>query len=261
MRDPVRGEFRPTGSYSPHPNGSNAFHEMMTGVVVAPGISPTAGEAMQDTGGKWVGHDSLPALVDRADPTNFQIVWDDVDKLDERASARSVAEQAARTMQTGPAPDAATGPPAPSEGAGARAAPEWAQGLVADLAARGMIPGLDSNSLNGVTIDAPKVTIEVDGPAETGRPGTAVLRDVADVVVAPGSLPFADGSLCTLTLEVKGTTGPYTVQTRLGFRSSRTRAAIAVPGRVLPVRIDPTDPQRVTVDVPEFYKQNPELAL
>lgn len=263
MQDPVRGEFRASGTYSPHPN-SNSFLQMMTGVVFGPGIEPTPGEAMHDTDGKWVGHDTLPALIDRAEPTNFQILWGEVVKIDERSIAQQQARQAADALRAGPAGAAASAPGSPVSMGKQQtpdATPEWAQGLVADLAARGMIPGLDANSLSGVTIDAPKVTIEVDGPAETGSPGTAVLRGVADIVVAPGSIPFPGGSMCTLTLEVSSPTGPYTVQTRLGFRSPQTRAAIAVPGRVLPVRIAANDPQHVTVDVPEFYRQNPELAL
>jgi hypothetical protein len=39
MKDPVRGEFRPTGSYFPHP-GRVPMQEMLTGVVSAPGVPP-----------------------------------------------------------------------------------------------------------------------------------------------------------------------------------------------------------------------------
>ena len=134
---------------------------------------------MHDTDGKWVGHDTLPALIDRAEPRNFQILWDEVVKIDERSVAQQQARQAADALRAGPAGAAVSAPGSPVSMGKQQtpdATPEWAQGLVADLAARGMIPGLDANSLSGATIDAPKVTIEVDGPAETGSPGTAVLR-------------------------------------------------------------------------------------
>ncbi|MBE7189215.1 hypothetical protein [Jatrophihabitans endophyticus] len=265
MKDPVRGEFRPTGSYEAHPHMDSDFRDIMTGVVTGPGITPTAGEAIQDKRGRWVGHTTLPALVDRADPTDFQILWDEVVPFDDRAAAREDARRAAQAAAGAPTGAPAGAPagevPAP-DGSAPAPAPEWARGLVADLASRGMIPGLDAESVGGVTIDAPQVTIEVGdrtGPAG-GQAGTAVLRDVTDLDLPAESLPYPGGSLCSLTLDVNSPTGPYPVRTTLGFRSSRSRAAIAVPGTVLPVRIDPSDPQRVSVDVAKFYEQNPQLA-
>ena len=96
MRDPVRGEFRPTGSYFPHPASSN-IQEMLTGVVSGPGIAPVAGEVLNDLkGGHNDGRPVLPALVDRADPAKFLVLWDELPGWSSQAqAARQAAEQAA----------------------------------------------------------------------------------------------------------------------------------------------------------------------
>ena len=103
MQDPVRGEFHPTGSYYPHP-GRVPMQEMLTGVVTAPGVPATPGEALNDL---VHGHDGsfsdiLPCLVDRADPSRFMVLWDEVLEPDARAEARSRAADAAEEMR-GPA--------------------------------------------------------------------------------------------------------------------------------------------------------------
>ena len=102
MQDPVRGEFTVTGRYFAHPR-SSSFREVLTGVVTGPGIPPTAGEHLNDTAGRWVGHDVLPVMADRSDPARFVILWDEVPAPDFRADARREAARAAQQMQS-PAP-------------------------------------------------------------------------------------------------------------------------------------------------------------
>ncbi len=104
MKDPVRGEFRPSGSYFPHP-GRVPMQEMMTGVVLAPGVPPTPAEALNDLAGGHNGtmYDRLPALVDRADPARLLILWQEVAVPDAQADARRQADQAAqRLRESGP---------------------------------------------------------------------------------------------------------------------------------------------------------------
>src|SRR5207244_2018194 len=93
MRDPVRGEFRVTGSYFAHP-GSNSYRLMLTGVVTGPGLPPTAGEHLDDKSGRWFDDYVLPVTVDRSDPTQFVILCDEVAKPDHRADARQQAAHA-----------------------------------------------------------------------------------------------------------------------------------------------------------------------
>ena len=94
MRDPVRGEFRVASRYFAHPDGSS-FREVLTGVVTGPGVAPTPGEHLTDTAGRWVGHDVLPVTVDRSDPTQFVVLWDEIPRPDWRADARRQAADAA----------------------------------------------------------------------------------------------------------------------------------------------------------------------
>ena len=103
MKDPVRGEFRPTGSYFPHP-GRVPMQEMLTGVVSAPGVPPAPGEALNDLAG---GHDGsmwpvLPALVDRAAPSRFVILWDELASPGYRGHALDQAARIAEQMRRQP---------------------------------------------------------------------------------------------------------------------------------------------------------------
>lgn len=105
MRDPVSGVFRVSSWYDPHP-GRTPERLRLTGVVEAPGVPPTPAEHDADHRGKWVGNSALPITVDRADPTNFRVEWDQVSKTDWAALARDAAQQqaaqAARMMPLDP---------------------------------------------------------------------------------------------------------------------------------------------------------------
>ena len=94
------------------------MQEMLTGVVTGPGIPPTPGEHLWDTGGRWIGQDVLPVLADRSDPARFVIWWDELPTPDWRADARGEAARAAERMRAaapaaqgaGTVPDGAPGP-------------------------------------------------------------------------------------------------------------------------------------------------------
>lgn len=261
MRDPVRGEFRISGEYFAHPRNSS-FRSMLTGVVSAPGVVPTPGEHLDDGSGRRIGHDVLPVLVDRADPTRFSILWQEVPEPDFRAEARRRADQAAARMRSTPEqPDPAS--PAPQE---SPAAPGWAREMIADLTAQGLIPAGVGEPV--VVVDGgPRVidlttghlsAAEAAQLGRTGRPGTAILLAVSDVPVPRAALPSATASLCDLTLRVSHPAGrTYDAATRLGFRDAARRAQVAVVGAVLPVRIDPEDDTRVAVDVEAYDATHP----
>jgi hypothetical protein len=77
------------------------MQEMLTGVVTAPGVAATPGEALNDLvhGHDGSFRDVLPCLVDRADPTRFVVLWDDVVEPDAQAEARNRAAEAATEMR------------------------------------------------------------------------------------------------------------------------------------------------------------------
>lgn len=133
-----------------------------------------------------------------------------------------------------------------------QATPDWAQVLVADLADRGLLPGSDVH-VTGIT-----TTVEFgSGTPASWQPATAVLRSITEVPLPAESLPDPTASTCVLALDVLPPGGvPYSATVRQGFRDAQRRAAIAVIGATLPVRIDPHEPQHVALDVPAFDRQH-----
>jgi hypothetical protein len=280
IKDPVRGEFRPSGSYFPQP-GRVPVQEMLIGVVTAPGIEPTAGEALND---RQHPHDvsafresALPALVDRADPARFVVLWQEAGVPDDQAEARSQPQQAAAREEAEGSGGAATPPaPAPEVHAGDDTsdgpAPDWAKQLADEMRSNG-ISGMGevlARALSGYpfTIDGPPpVTDPTAGhpPAEeaarldaAGEPATAVLTGIADAPVPQAGLPGPTASLCDLTLQVRRSDGrSYSARTRLEFPDAERRAAVAVIGRELPVRVDTHDDSRVAVDIAALDAQHP----
>ena len=244
MQDPVRGEFRPTGSYFPHP-GRSPMQETLTGVVTAPGLVPVAAEAPNDMKhGRAIGRTVLPVLVDRADPTRMIVLWDELAPYDDRAAAREQAQRAA--AQEGTGAGTANCPPATADHA-----PDWARGLVADLVDRGVVPGA---AVGDVRVTNVEVTVDgapwPGGTSPNDVAATAIVRAVTEIPLPPQALPTPTASMCLLDLEVRPPSGqPFTTQVRQGFRTAGRRAAIARVGASVPVRIDPSDPTRVAIDV------------
>jgi hypothetical protein len=277
IKDPVRGEFRPSGSYFPHPDRV-PIQEMLIGVVTAPGIEPTAGEALNDLQHPHdvsaFGASVLPALVDRADPARFVVLWQEAGLQGDQAEARSQAQQAAAPVTDEGAADPSA--PAPEvhadDGISGGPAADLAKHMADQMRANG-ISGMGevlARALSGYpfTIDGPApVTDPAAGqrPAEeavslatAGEPATAVLTDVVDVPVPQAALPGPAASLCDLTLQVHRADGrSYTARTRLEFPDAERRAAVAVIGRELPVRVDTRDETRVAVDDAAFDVQHP----
>jgi hypothetical protein len=74
MKHPERGVLRVS---SIHHSFSSSGH-VVTGVITAPGIPDTPVEHKVDDHGRWTGIQEVPVLVDRADPSKFVILWDEV---------------------------------------------------------------------------------------------------------------------------------------------------------------------------------------
>lgn len=240
MKDPVSGVFKVADWYDKHPS-STPPGTTLTGVLVADGMPPTPAEAPADHHGKWVGQQELPVTVDRADPSNFRVEWDQVVKNDWRSTARQRANEAAARMT------ADTQQPAPS-GTGPFATDfnqtDFSPMVNDVLRAVGIDPAnLADAAQHGVHVETSFVTQLAPTQQATG-----VVRAVHDVV---GGMPLPPGmSQADLTLDVTrpdGTT--YPVTTRIGFRSPERRAAVAALGTELPVLVDPTNPGRVVIDV------------
>jgi hypothetical protein len=231
MKDPVRGEFHKTGEYFPHP-GRVPMQVMLTGVVSGPGIPPTPAEHLRnDFSGREPGaDDTFPALIDRADPAQFVILWDEIAKPDPRQEALQEAARVAAQMSDNGAPSA--GSPGPT---------------IAGASDRILRLAAEHQSV-----------METVRLASSGEQATAVLTGIRDVPVPQAALPGPTASLCDLTLQVNRPDGSsYTAQTRIGFRNASRRAAIAVIGGVLPVRVDPADPARVAIDIPAVDAEHP----
>lgn len=250
MKDPVRGEFRVTGRYPAR--GGSPHRRMLTGVVSAPGVAPTAGEHLEDYGiGRGIGRDVLPALVDRDDPSRFVVLWDELAKPDWRTDARTEAQQAAARMQSG-----ATAAPHVYDDTSGEPVPDWAKGILDEVFKDG-VPRSGSQvrfEASPQVIDLTAGHLSAADAADLttrGEQASAVLTSIADVDVPQFALPGPTASLADLTLQVTRQDGrTYTAQTRLGFRNAERRALIGTVGSVLPVRVDPADPGRVAVDVP-----------
>jgi hypothetical protein len=217
MTDPVQGVLRVADTYDAHPS-SSGMRMRLTGVLTAPGVPPTPVDHLTDRGGRWVGNNELPVLVDRADPTRYVILW----KLVQPWDPRAVATQQAQRM---------------------------AQQLAQELAqppADQPIPGFTSQSGQSTVT----VTVSGGGPGaaeaarllDAGTPARAVVTEVRDASVF-------GVSLADLTLEVTLADGArYPAHTRIGFSTPERRARIATTGAELPVRVDPRDRSRVTID-------------
>lgn len=277
MRDPVSGVFRVSSWYDPHP-GRTPERLRLTGVVEAPGVPPTPAEHDADHRGKWVGNSALPITVDRADPTNFRVEWDQVSKTDWAAMARDAAQQqaaqAARMMPLDPGLGAGE-PINPGFAAGSGAASGAFPGA-ADFSGPAGGPGLAgvtgplADQLNqvfrqlGIDPNAANVTVTSNVTTSFGGAGAgagvggvgaptesaqAVVLAVHDLPMPPGAPGGGEISLVNLTLDVSRADGSsYSTVLRIGFRTAARRAVVATVGARLPVLVDPANPQRVAID-------------
>lgn len=265
MKDPVSGIFRVSDWYDGHPSSSPPGTRL-TGVIIADGLAPTPAEAPADHHGKWVGRNELPITVDRTDPSNFRIEWDQVIKQDWRASAQQRALDEATKLAGGvaamdvPVAGGQPGPGAPTNGL----PPSIQQALHA--------AGIDLNAANSTvhietTVATPDqaqaMMASFFGGQNNNQLGslagqfmaggqtvatTGVVRDVHDVVP---QTPMPPGtSQADLTLDVRRPDGStYPATTRIAFRNPARRAAIATVGTTLPLLVNQNDPGRLTIDV------------
>lgn len=287
MKDPVHGTFRVTDYYDPHPNESGN-RLRLTGVVTAPGIPATAGEHLSDGHGRWAIGDELPALIDRADPAKFVILWDEAKQPTANDRLKQQALQAAQAQadmmnaaqqhgfqhsgqpgfqQPGQPPIVITGGQSmtisqlpPETRARVQAAMQQAfegmgglSNLTGKEGARDILNAFGMGNRQDTPpphggFSAAESAQFLAGGA--GERATAVVTAVTEVPVPPGVGAFAPpGGQADLSLEITKSDGSfYTATTRVAFSSSERRASIARPGNRLSVLIDPANPSRVAID-------------
>ncbi|HEX4721638.1 MAG TPA: hypothetical protein VH333_03935 [Pseudonocardiaceae bacterium] len=259
MKDPVSGVFRVTDWYDAHPHSSPPGTRL-TGVIVADGLPPTPAEAPADHKGRWAGRNELPVTVDRADPGNFRIEWDQVVQTDWRALAQQRALDEATKLAGGEAalgmpPDGTQTPFGTQQRFGTQQQFGGELGGAIEQALRSV--GMDPTMLNSAHRTV-RIETHMGGAGGgfvfngaggvSGQPATGVVRAVHDAA-SPAPLP-AGVSLADLTIDVRRPDGStYPVTTRIGFRSPARRAAIATVGTTLPLLVDSNNPGQVTIDV------------
>lgn len=73
MKHPDRGILQVTEVRDGH-NGVD-----VTGIITAPGIRPTVVEHKSEDRNRWAGVHKVPVMVDRADPSKFEVLWYEVE--------------------------------------------------------------------------------------------------------------------------------------------------------------------------------------
>ncbi len=85
----------------------------------------------------------------------------------------------------------------------------------------------------------------------TGQPVQGTVAAVRQLPIPVEMLPSPQASMAFLTLDVTPPSGAgYRTTIRFGFRSPERFAALATVGTQLPLRADPADPRRITIDLP-----------
>ena len=121
-------------------------------------------------------------------------------------------------------------------------------GPALDAVAPGMASLLAAACAQYVTVIPGKVAVSL---ASTGEPAQGVVAEVRKLPIPTEMLPGPDASLAWLTLDVTPSDGPpYRSVIRFGFRSQERFTALATPGTHLPLRFDPADRAKVTIDLP-----------
>lgn len=208
LSDPVDGTYRLTacsgGAYD-----ASYSNCLMEGVVTAPGVAPVAVEhrCLAPTK-KWPSSgDTLPVVVDRADPQRLRVKWDEIPTGRERGrqAAQGAAELLAQQMGAGPSGTGPVGPASGSPFSGSSssgspseatfstgdisAMPEQIQRLVAGIeqAARQAMDGSGTpagQSWVNVTVGPEVTVLGAPGRPAPGAPGGGTTPEQAAQAVA-----------------------------------------------------------------------------
>lgn len=186
----------------------------------------------------------LPAVADPANPLNFVVIWGT--EADDGSPSPTVQPQSGLSgWDPGPG------------GQHAHAVAQWlaAAGFTAgdfggalDAVAPGMTALLDQASARYASVIRGQAALAL---MRSGQPAQGVVTAVRKLDMPPQLLPSPQACMAWLTLRVTPYGGAsYEATIRFGFRSPERFTALATVGTQLPLRVDPADPQVVTIDLP-----------
>jgi hypothetical protein len=190
----------------------------------------------------------LPAVADPANPMRFAVVW---------SSGLQPNEVSAPTDPSQWNDAGVIGWDGGPGGAHTRAIADW-------LAQNGFTPGDFGRALGHISEDLPAVLAAACARYATvitghdalalmrgGQPVQGVVAAVRRLPIPVEMLPSPSACMAWLTLDVTPQAGvPYRCTIRFGFRSPERFTALAIVGTRLPLRVDPADRSRVTIDLP-----------
>jgi hypothetical protein len=187
----------------------------------------------------------LPVTADPANPLSFEVTWGETPDDGGRPPVVPV-QSGLSGWDPGPV------------GAHARALADWLAaagftagdfgGPVLDRAAPGMTALLDAASARYASVIPGQEALAL---MSAGEPAQGEVTAVRTLQFPPQMLPSKQASMAWLTLMVTPERGePYEVTIRFGFRSPERFTDLATVGTKLPLRADPADPLKVTIDLP-----------
>ena len=244
LRDPVEGTFIVTGTtVLGRDDGEQRVR--LSGVLSGTGVAPVSIHADRTFPVNQTvpaEGDTLPAMVDRAQPKHYTITWPAWESAGMQAMRdKAHAEQVAAALRLGLDPSVV-----PADTGPAPTMRQLADRALEERYARGPLP--DGNSQ--VTSD------EATRLYTEGVPATGTITGIDYLSVPRKALP-PDASLANVAVTVTREDGTsYQTTARFGFRSARRRERFGFVGARVPVRIDPADQRRVCVDAPALSPED-----
>jgi hypothetical protein len=261
FNDPVPGTFEVRTCDQGKLTGAQVNLDA-SGVLSAPGLNPLPAEfhGKAPHAKRPIVGDVLPVVVDRADPSQFRIEWDQMPTAAERVEVGSaVTHERASTAPVNPGFD--TNNITVTGGDLSSLSPEAQQQVQSLLGNLGQVlqQGLAGGNADTV-VEQPQVTVDgepgtVHPPhAHTPAPGwdqaTATVLTCHNAKVPAIAVNQAPGGIVDLTLDVLLADGyEYSTKTRVAFSTLERHAKATEKGTELPVRVDPADPNRVVIDI------------
>jgi hypothetical protein len=78
IKYPERGVLRVIGLHDEHSHPSRTGTRI-AGIITAPGMPATRIEHKMEDPARWAGHQALPVLCERTDPTKFIVLWEELE--------------------------------------------------------------------------------------------------------------------------------------------------------------------------------------
>ena len=203
----------------------------------------------------------LPVIIDRTDPSQFRIEWDQVPTASQRIDQEyELNQERASTMPINPGFSRTTTTNVVTVNGGDLSSlpPETQQQIQSLLGNLGQAlqQGLAGDNPN-VVVEPPQFTVSAPHAHSPAPPNwdraTATVLACHNAKVPAFAMSQAPGGIVDLTLDVKLADGyAYSTKTRVAFSTPERRAKATEKGTDLPVRVDPADPNRVVIDIDQI---------